>query len=264
MSIDQRHNYLLIVDTETANTLAVSAPDGKERLDMSNVLAYDIGWCVMDTAGNVYEERSYVNSDIFVHERDLMKTAYYASKIPQYIQDLQNGTRQMANSYEIRQAMLADMETYHVTAVVAHNARFDLNALNTLQRWATKSKFRYWFPFGTEIWDTMRCARSVIHKMPTYRDFCEKNGYLTPNGALSTTAENLYRFISGNNDFQEEHKGLDDVRIEREIFLYCKRQHKAMEKELFQKEEEAESLPLPTPMQKRIMQLAHYQELGAY
>lgn len=258
--IDKRKRYLLILDTETANTLTVLTPDGKERLDMSNVLMYDCGWCIMDTSGTVYEERSYVNSDIFTHERDLMQTAYYASKIPQYEAELQNGERQMATTYEIREAMLADMEAYNVTAVVAHNARFDLNALNTIQRWTTKSKYRYWFPFGTEIWDTMQCARSVIHKMPTYREFCEKNGYLTPTGGLSTTAENLYRFIVGNMAFQEAHKAIDDVRIEREIYLYCKRQHKAMEKELFEKDKDP--IPPPTEIQKRIMLLAHYQAVG--
>lgn len=255
--IDKRKHYVLVLDTETANTLTYTDENGKERTDMSNVLMYDCGWCIMDTVGNVYEERSYVNSDIFVHEADLMQSAYYASKIPQYVLDLQNGERVMANTYEIRQAMLADMKVYNVTAVVAHNVRFDLNALNTIQRWTTKSKYRYWFPFGTEIWDTMQCARSVMHNMPTYRDFCEKNGYLTPQGKPSTTAENLYRFIIGNTDFQEAHKALDDVRIEREIYLYCKRQHKTMEKELFKKDKDP--IPPPTEIQKRIMLLAHYQ-----
>ena len=228
--IDYRHHYVLVVDTETANTLV--AENG--RMDMSCVLMYDCGWCVMDTAGNIYEERSFVNRDIFVYERELMKSAYYAKKIPQYVADLRSGKRQMASTYEIRKAMLADMERYHITEVMAHNARFDLNALNVIQRWTTKSKYRYWFPYGTEIWDTMKMARDVIHKMPTYRKFCEENGLMTANGNLSTTAENLYRFITKNTDFKESHTGLEDVQIEREIFLYCRRQHKKMRKGLYE------------------------------
>lgn len=263
MAIDHRRHYIMVLDTETANTLTYTDDNGKERMDMSNVLMYDCGWCVMDTKGNIYEERSYVNRDIFVYERDLMQSAYYGWKIPQYVEDIKNGERIMASTYEIRQAMLADMETYGVNEIYAHNARFDLNALNYIERWTTKSKYRYWFPFGTEICDTMKCARSIIHKMPTYRKFCEEHGFITANGQLSTTAENLYRFIISNPDYEEEHKAIEDVRIEREIYLYCRKQHKAMVKELYEKSEDYVPNPPPTDIQRQIMRLAHYQELGA-
>ena len=245
--IDHRHHYVLVLDTETANTLT----DENGKMDMSNVLVYDCGWSVVDTRGNVYEERSFVNRDIFVYERELMASAYYAKKIPQYVEEIRKGLRTMADTYEIRQAMLADMVMYGITEVVAHNARFDYNALNVLQRWETKSAFRYWFPYGTEIWDTMRMAREVILKMPTYRKFCEDNGFLTKNGRLSATAENLYRFIINDPDFIESHTALEDVQIEREIMWYCMRQHKAMEKRLFCRE--VEQTDPPTDLQRQIM-----------
>ena len=229
--IDYRRHYVLVLDTETANTALTE--DGK--LDTSSVLMYDCGWSIVDTKGNVYKEQSFVNRDIFVYERELMASAYYGWKIPRYVEDLRNGKRKMASTYEIRKAMLADMELYHITEVVAHNARFDRDALDTIQRWTTKSKYRYWFPYGTEIWDTMKMARDVIHKMPTYRRFCEENGFLTTNGRLSATAENLYRFIIKDPTFVESHTGLEDVQIEREIMFYCFRQHKKMRKGLYEK-----------------------------
>lgn len=229
--IDYRRHYVLVLDTETANTARTE--DGK--LDTSSVLMYDCGWSVVDTKGNVYKEQSFVNRDIFVYERELMNSAYYGWKIPRYVEDLRNGKRKMASTYEIRKAMLADMELYHITEVVAHNARFDRDALDTIQRWTTKSKYRYWFPYGTEIWDTMKMARDVIHKMPTYRRFCEEHGFLTANGRLSATAENLYRFIIKDPTFVESHTGLEDVQIEREIMFYCFRQHKKMRKGLYEK-----------------------------
>lgn len=235
MSIDKRRHYVLLLDTETANTIT----DQKGRLDMTSVLVYDCGWCVMDTRGNIYKEQSFVNRDIFFGESELMKSAYYAEKIPQYLEDIRRGIRQVANTYQIRRAMLADMAEYGITEVVAHNARFDLNALNLLQRWTTKSKYRYWFPYGTDIWDTLKMARDVILKMPTYKRFCEQHGFLTKTGKLSATAENLYRFIIKDPTFQEEHKGLDDVRIEREIMIYCYRQKKKMRKKLFENQKTA-------------------------
>ena len=151
------------------------------------------------------------------------------------IEGLRAGERTMANTYEIRKQMLADMVLYGITEVVAHNARFDQNALNVIQRWTTKSKYRYWFPYDTEVWDTMKMARDVIHKMPTYKKFCETHGFLTSNGRLSTTAENLYRFIIKDPTFEESHTGLEDVQIEREIMWYCMRQHKKMRKGLYEK-----------------------------
>jgi hypothetical protein len=41
----------------------------------------------------------------------------------------------------------------------------------------------------------------------------------TPRPRL--TAEVLYRYITGDNSFIESHTGLEDVTIEKEIFLKC-------------------------------------------
>jgi DNA polymerase III epsilon subunit-like protein len=247
--MDRRKHYVLVLDTETANTIA----DENGNLDMSNVLMYDCGWAVVDTHGGVYVERSFVNRDVFCEERELMQSAYYAKKIPQYCAEIVSGQRIMSNTYEIRQQMLADMEEYGVCEVVAHNARFDVNALNIILRYTTKSKFRYWFPYGTIFWDTMKMARDVMHKMPTYRQFCEEHNLLTKNGRLSTTAESLYKFIINDPTFVESHTGLEDVQIEREIMFYCYRQHKPMRKLLW--ENKADPTDPPTELQKMIMRI---------
>lgn len=60
-------------------------------------------------------------------------------------------------------------------------------------------------------------SQDVIVPMPTYRKFCEENGYKTKNGQYRKTAEILYQFISGNHDFEEEHTGLADVMIEKKF-----------------------------------------------
>ena len=39
--------------------------------------------------------------------------------------------------------------------------------------------------------------------------------------------------ISKNNDFTESHTGLEDVLIEKEILVYCFKQHKKMERRLW-------------------------------
>lgn len=243
--IDKRKHYVLVVDTETANTLTTIDANGKERMDMSNVLVYDCGWAVVDTKGNIYETASYINKDIFHDNADLMQSAYYGWKVPRYEADIKAGTRTLANTYEIRQAMLDTIERYGIKEVAAFNARFDDNALRVTQRYCTASKWRYWFPFDSvEIWDIMRMAQDVICQMPTYRKFCEEHGYFTANGALKKTAEILWRFVSGNNGFEESHTGLEDALIEAEIMWYCFRQKKPMRKTLYnEKREYPESTP---------------------
>ena len=229
--IDRRHNYGICLDTETANTLTLA--DG--GLDMSNTLFYDLGFQVIDSHGNTYgKEFSFINSDIFVHEEELMKSAYYAKKIPQYKKDIAEGKRIVANTYEIRKVICDTIKEYECQFVMAHNARFDYNSLNNTQRWTTKSKYRYFLPYGIEWWDSLKIARSVLGKMPTYIKFCEENGYITKSGKPQFKAETCYRFITKDTAFVESHTGLEDVKIETEILRYCHRQHKAMKKRLWE------------------------------
>lgn len=226
--MDKRINYKIVIDTETC-------PLDKdfEGVDPMNMFVYDIGWVVTDKRGTTYAERSFVVDEIFNKEIDLMNSSYYAEKLPQYREDIANGSRIVADFYTIRKILLDDMEEYGIKEVYAHNMRFDYHSLNNTERWLTKSKYRYFFPYGTEICDTLRMAREVIGKMPTYKSFCEKNGYLTKTGRISMKAEHLYRFISKDNDFIESHTGLEDVLIEKEIMAYCYRQKKKMEKHLW-------------------------------
>ena len=226
--IDRRKTYLIMGDTETCNT---RMEDGK--LDMRDVLVYDFGFAVCDKHGKVYERYSFIIKEIFFGMKDLMKTSYYAEKLPQYYEEIRNGQRKVVSLYEARQVLANVMKKYNTNIFVAHNARFDDNALKVTERYITKSKYRYFLPFGTEIWDTMKMANDTICKQKAYKKFCEENGYLTKNGQVRKTAEILYRYITRNNDFIESHTGLEDVMIEKEILVHCFRQHKAMRKKLY-------------------------------
>lgn len=226
--MDKRISYKIVLDCETA-------PLDKDLMTVtpSNMFVYDLGWAVVDKRGKVYKTQSFINADIFLGEKDLMKSAYYANKIPQYWENIKGGKSILTSFYNIRKAFLKDLAEWGVKEVFAHNARFDYGALTNTQRWDTKSKFRYFFPYDVTICDTLKMSRQVIGTMPTYKRFCLENGYMTKNNQCRFTAEVLYRFISKDNEFIEEHKGLDDVMIEKEIMAYCYRQHKKMTKELW-------------------------------
>lgn len=229
MKIDRRRNYGIVFDTETANTGLNE--DG--QLFFKDGLFYDFGFSVVDTKGNVYEEYSFVNTDIFF-EKELMNSAYYKEKVPKYWKDIKAGRRKLANTYTIHKAFVECINKYECKWVTAHHTRFDYAVVNATQRWVSKSKYRFFIPKDVEIWDTMKMARDVILKMPTYRTFCENHNLLTKNGRLSASAENLYRFIIKDASFVESHTGLEDVQIEREILWFCLRQHKKMRKKLWE------------------------------
>lgn len=218
--IDKRIAYYMTIDTETAN--GTDYP-----------LVYDLGLAIHDKRGKVYETRSLVIADIYCGERELMKTAYYAKKLPKYEVALKSGEREMVSIFTARKIVRELCAKYNVKAIIAHNSRFDYNALNTSIRYITKSKTRYFLPYGIPVYDSLKMARDTIVKQKTYKKFCEKNNYFTPTGQLKATAETLYRYITGQNDFNEEHQGLDDVLIEVVISAKCFAQHKPMRKLLF-------------------------------
>lgn len=223
MKIDRRINYRIVVDTETC-------PLDKdfEGVSPQNMFVYDIGWAVVDKRGKVYRTRSFINADVFIAEKELMKSAYYANKVPKYWEEIKSGDRILTAFSIIRKIFLEDMAEFEITEIYAHNMRFDYGSLNNTERYLTKSKYRYFFPYNVEICDTLRMARDVLGTMPTYKKFCEKNGFLTKNGQPQMKAETIYRFITKNLDFVESHTGLEDVMIEKDILAYCYRQHKKM------------------------------------
>ena len=221
--MDKRISYKIVVDTETC-----PLDREMEGVTPSNMFTYDIGWAVVDKHGNVYKTASYVVADIFLDEQALMKSAYYADKIPNYWKDIREGKRKLATWNTIRKQFTNDIKEYNIKQVFAHNMRFDHGTLNNTERWLSKSKYRYFFPYGIEICDTLKMARDVIGKMPSYKRFCKENELMTKNNQCRFTAEALFRFISKDTDFTESHTALEDVLIEKEILRYCYKQKKKM------------------------------------
>lgn len=222
--------FLIGVDTETCNGMEI---DG--TLDLSQSLVYDIGWAVVDKQGRVYRERSFVIYEIFVGMADVMRSAYYANKIPMYWEEIENKERKLVRFDTMMYTFLKDCKEFNINTAFAHNASFDLRALNNTIRLLTKSKRRYFFPKKMVLWDTLKMARQTIGKQKSYRRWCLRNDYMTKHATPQPrlTAEIIYRYLTGNNNFIENHTGLEDVIIETKIMAHCLRQHKKMIKELY-------------------------------
>lgn len=212
----------IVLDTETAN-------------GMDDPMCYDVGFAVVDEAGKVYESHSYVIADIFLDEKKMMKEAYFADKIPQYWEDVKEGKRKLRRFKTVKRILKDVCDQYQIKIIAAHNARFDNRSLNLTQRWLTSSKYRYFFPYGVKIWDTLKMAREIFGKDEDYGRFCYENGYLTKRGQRRYTAEILYRYLTNNNDFIESHTGLEDVMIEKEILVECLKREPKLDGSLWKK-----------------------------
>lgn len=214
----KKHLYL-VIDIETAN-------------HANDALAYDVGIAVVDRYGNIYATYSFVCYDIFELEKELMDSAYYARKIPEYYVGLANGERTMATLYEIREVIHSLCAEYDIKAILAYNAHFDMSGLNRTQRYVTKSKYRYFFPYGIPVHCIWHMACQTICSQKKYYNFCIENDFVSNSGNIKTSAECVYAFLTNNPNFEEEHKGLEDVLIEAEIFAECIKKHKKMNRNI--------------------------------
>lgn len=197
---------ILIIDTETANCVEQPLP-------------YDVGYQVVDTSsGEVLVERSFVVAEIFL-DKEMMQNAYFAEKIPQYWEQIKEGKRTLKKLLNIRRILWADMREYNAYKVGAYNMGFDKRAANNDARFITCSFIRWFFPYKTEYFCIWNMACSSILSTPAFISFAERNGFISDYGNVQTSAEITYKFITNNTNFIEEHTGLEDVNIEREIYM---------------------------------------------
>jgi hypothetical protein len=128
--------------------------------------------------------------------------------------------------------LLNAIKKYKVEAVCAYNANFDYTALNTTQRWLTKSKYRFFLPYGTKVYCIWHMACQLICTQKAYIRFCLDNGFVSSSGNIKTSAETVYAYMTANCNYEENHTGLEDVLIETKILAKCFAQHKKVEKNI--------------------------------
>lgn len=199
---------VLIIDTETTNSIEQPLP-------------YDFGWLIIDTdTKKIIKKRSYVVKEIFF-DTELMKQAYFANKIPQYIEDIDAGTRRVKTLVQIRKILWRDLKNYKCSKVGAYNMGFDKRAARNDCRYITASWLKWFFPYNTNFFCIWHMACTSFLATPEYVDFAKKYNLITEKGNILTSAECAYRYIKNWPDFIESHTGLEDSLIEAEIYLYC-------------------------------------------
>lgn len=221
-----RKKFYMVLDTETTVKEVI------EEVNAYNALTYDIGYTVCDKQGNVYEKKHFLVEEIFTNI-NLMKHAFYFSKFPMYINMVQNGEITIKPFMEIESIVREDIAKYDIEEVWAFNMYFDHVALNQTRHFLYGDRFTDgwgFFPLGTKVKCILRFAETCLTNQKMYKPFCEThNCYWVDkwgNHRPRKNAETVYKYISGEYDFIEEHTSLADCMIETEILAKCFSQHK--------------------------------------
>ena len=98
-----------VLDCETAPT--VNHKDNKAHPETS--LVYDFGYTIRDNNNNAIRDRSFVVTDTF-YQIDLMKSAYYADKIPTYLEGIKTGEWVESSFNEVWRTFKADCKECNV------------------------------------------------------------------------------------------------------------------------------------------------------
>ena len=197
---------ICIIDTETANFVNQPIP-------------YDMGYKIFNPeTKETLCDRSFVIRETFM-DKDLMNSAYYAKKVPQYWEDIKSGKRKMVCITTLRKIVAGDFKKYGVKMVGAYNMGFDKRAVNNGIRYNTYSFYRWFFPYGTEFFDIWNAACTSFLRSKHFIKWALANGFVSEAGNIKTSAEVAYRYITKNPDFIESHTGFEDVEIETEIFF---------------------------------------------
>lgn len=197
---------VLVIDTETANSVEQPLP-------------YDVGYAIVDTStGEILVKRSFVVAEIFF-DKELMKEAYFAEKVPQYWKDIKSKKRVVKSICFIRRTIKKDMADFKVKKVGAYNMGFDNRATKNDIRFISGSMIKWFFPYGTEFFCIWNMACTSILKTESYIRFAIENNFVSECGNIQTSAEVAYRYITKNVNFVEDHTGLEDVLIEIAIMM---------------------------------------------
>ena len=194
---------IVIFDTETTN--------------LEKPFCYNIGYVIYDTE----TEQKLVEKDFVIeqvwHNEMLFNSAYYANKRPIYVNRMRARKAKLTKFGYACREMIRDFEMYNVSSAYAYNSNFDEKVFAFNCDWYKCSN-----PFDTiPVFDIRGYVHQFIAFTNDFKAFCDKHELYTDSGNYSTTAETLFRFLTDNVNFEEEHTALADSKIECDILCYC-------------------------------------------
>lgn len=212
------YTYIRKVKDNTSNQkglkMAAHIAFDTEATSLVKPFCYDIGYVIFDDDGLVLDRKHFVVEQNW-HNLPLFESAYYKEKRPLYVQGMRRHEIVMDKYGYIMQTMRRDIKKYNVVDAYAYNSPFDEKVFDFNCDW-----FKCNNPLeDVPVYDIMGYAVKFLADTPEYKVFCELHNLFTETGNYSMTAENLYRFITMDETFEEAHTGLKDAEIETEILF---------------------------------------------
>ena len=185
-----------------------------ETTSLDKPFCYNIGYIIINSeTEETLLKRDFVVEQVW-HNPMLFTTAYYANKRDLYVASMRSRKTSMDKFGYICQRMIRDIKNFEVTSAYAYNSAFDEKVFNFNCDW-----FKCNNPFDNiPIYDIRGYAHHYICN-DNFKKWCEEYEAFSDSGNYSTTAENIYKYISGELDFVEAHTALADSEIEAEILL---------------------------------------------
>ena len=185
-----------------------------------NGYVYDFGAAIMDiVAGEVVATMNAIVEETF-NNVSAMDTSYYACKIPAYIEAINAGGLEVLPFSECFKRFSSLLESYNVRSIWAYNMAFDFRALNKTITELSNGFVTSFFPAGVKCYDLMSSAINIIGNTRRYQKWAIAHDYVTPTGRARATAETMFRFITDDASFVEDHTALSDAIIEADILAH--------------------------------------------
>lgn len=183
-------------------------------------MVYDFGAAIMNAAtGEIVDTMNVIVKETF-SDVSAMNTSYYACKIPQYIEEINAGELEVLPFSECFKRFGALIESYGVRSVWAYNMAFDFKALNRTIDELSNGFVTSFFPCNVTCYDLMSASINIIGNTRRYQKWAIAHDYVTPTGRARATAETMFRFISDDASFVEDHTALSDAMIEADILAH--------------------------------------------
>ena len=194
---------ILIFDTETTG--------------LDKPFCYDVGYQIVDTdSTEILEAKHFVIEQVW-HNLPLFESAYYKEKREKYVKLMRARLAILDKWGYVMREMYRDIKKYNITDAYAYNSDFDDKVFTYNCNWYKCNN-----PLeSVAIHDIWGYASQFITNKDEYKIFCEVNQFFTDTGNYKGSAEVVYRYLTNNKDFEEEHIGLYDVEIETIILFHC-------------------------------------------
>lgn len=218
----------IVLDTETA------PEKGCKGCDPHKMRVYDLGYVVSDLEGVIYARRDIAIKEVFM-DADLMQSAHYAAKIPQYFIALADAasSKKLMGFHDAMKQLAQDVETFSVRELWAYNARFDYNVLNHTAQVLSNGYRRFALPYGLPVYDIMPWCKSTIAATAKYKAWAKARKLITRGDNPRVTVEALTQYLRKDDEYRECHTALEDAQDEHALLMACRKRHQKAPKPLF-------------------------------